>query len=424
METTFEEAEFAHLLSANIRPAKPIESPHLLQGRQAILRDIDRTLYSPGMHIFIYGERGVGKTSTALIAAKTRTEGEVLAVGCDETSTMVQIVRDICRVLLDARLLTRSGETSGTAGVNTGLFKLELSRKGFPSWNIPEHIKGVNEAASLIDECLKTRGDSPVVIIDEMDRVKSDEFKREFSDLIKRIHDKRIGITFIMCGIGKNIDEIIGSHLSAHRAIAPIELPRISMDARWAILGQAADAVGFEVPKEHYIRVSQISDGYPYYVHLFSEGYLWSIFDHSKFSKLGTTEDFHSATTRSIERAEPPLRNSYNFATQKTTGSYDYEEVLWSVAAQTHFDRQIVEIYNRSYLPIIDTRRYATKNYDRKPLEIEQFRKRLYSLCSDRHGSILIKKRNSWYSFTENVVRGYVRLVAERNGIQLGSDHF
>ena len=28
------------------------------------------------------------------------------------------------------------------------------------------------------------------------------------------------------------------------------------------------------------------------------------------------------------------------------------------------------------------------------------------------------------YAFTENVQRGYVRLVAERNEVPLGSDHF
>ena len=58
------------------------------------------------------------------------------------------------------------------------------------------------------------------------------------------------------------------------------------------------------------------------------------------------------------------------------------------------------------------------------PLETHIFRRRLYQLCDDAHGDILIKDRNSWYRFNENVVRGYVRLQAQRAGVELGRDHF
>lgn len=65
------EYEFVSILKQNIRPAQPIDVPELLQGREPILRDIRRTLHSPGMHVFIHGERGIGKTSIALTAAKS-----------------------------------------------------------------------------------------------------------------------------------------------------------------------------------------------------------------------------------------------------------------------------------------------------------------------------------------------------------------
>jgi hypothetical protein len=61
---------------------------------------------------------------------------------------------------------------------------------------------------------------------------------------------------------------------------------------------------------------------------------------------------------------------------------------------------------------------------DRRPLDIDRFRTRLYALCKPSHGEVLIRKPNSWYAFQENVLRGYVRLVAERNGVSIGADHF
>jgi len=60
--TFSDEAEFKRILSENIRPAQPIDTPELLQGRKPILREIGRALASPGMHVFIHGERGIGKT--------------------------------------------------------------------------------------------------------------------------------------------------------------------------------------------------------------------------------------------------------------------------------------------------------------------------------------------------------------------------
>jgi hypothetical protein len=77
-------------------------------------------------------------------------------------------------------------------------------------------------------------------------------------------------------------------------------------------------------------------------------------------------------------------------------------------------------MYERSYLPVMEYR----KDVDRQALQIDKFRSRLYSLCDNRHGAVLVRKRNSWYTFKENVLRGYVRLVAERSGVPLGADHF
>jgi hypothetical protein len=184
------------------------------------------------------------------------------------------------------------------------------------------------------------------------------------------------------------------------------------------IVNNAADKLGFNVDREFVIRIGRISDGYPYYIHLIAEHLFWSIFDHREKSVSANSDDFHEAVGRAIERAEAPLRDAYKFAIQKTKGSVDYEEALWAIAESTHFDRQIKDIFDNSYAKIMSQRT------GRDMLPIETFRTRLYSLCDPSHGTILIRKKNSWYSFKENVIRGYVRLVAERQGIELGSDHF
>src|SRR5665811_786691 len=90
------ELEFKRILGENIRPAQPVDTPELLQGRKPILREIGRALASPGMHVFIHGERGIGKTSLALTAAKAHNNEEPPYVGCDEKSIFTGVVSDLC----------------------------------------------------------------------------------------------------------------------------------------------------------------------------------------------------------------------------------------------------------------------------------------------------------------------------------------
>ena len=46
-------------------PHRPIAEGNLLFGRQTEVRSIIETLNTPGQHVLLYGERGVGKTSIA-----------------------------------------------------------------------------------------------------------------------------------------------------------------------------------------------------------------------------------------------------------------------------------------------------------------------------------------------------------------------
>ena len=417
-----DEFEFKKILSENIRPAQPIDTPELLQGRKPILREIGRALASPGMHVFIHGERGIGKTSLALTAAKAHNSEEPPYVGCDEASVFKGVVSDLCDALLNKKMLSRDSKISGTASINALFFKAETKIEGSHKTIRTDDIATINQAANLIAECAATRQKDAVVIIDELDRIKSTEAKSQIAELIKRIHDMRVNIKLVMCGIGKTLDEIIGSHLSASRAITPFELAPISFDARWEIVNNAADKLGFNVDRKYLIRISQISDGFPYYIHLIAENLFWEVFDHKDSSLDASSEDFHTAITRAISRAEAPLREKYNYAIQKTKNSTDYEEALWAVAEGTHFERQLQDIYSKSYLKIM--RHRSGKDRTRKAIKIDRFRTRLYSLCKESHGHIVVRKRNSWYAFDENVIRGYVRLVAERAGVPLGSDHF
>ena len=240
------EHQFVSILKQNIRPAQPIDSPELLQGRELILRDIGRTLHSPGMHVFIHGERGIGKTSIALTAAKSFMQADPPYVGCDERSTFDGLVGDICAALLDQTYLSSGKDVKGTAGVNVGLFKVEGTLGGSGRVSMPSKIASVNHAANLIRESAESRAPSePIIIIDEIDRIASHDVKSQLAEVIKVMHDMRVPIRMVMCGIGKTLDEIIGSHLSASRAITGFELPRDIIRCTLGHCDQCGHQAGF-----------------------------------------------------------------------------------------------------------------------------------------------------------------------------------
>ena len=60
----------------------------------------------------------------------------------------------------------------------------------------------------------------------------------------------------------------------------------------------------------------------------------------------------------------------------------------------------------------------------RRKLTKIQFSGRLNNLKTQRHGEIIVGGGAGWYEFKENIVRGYVRLRAEKEGIHLDAEGF
>ena len=175
-------------------------------------------------------------------------------------------------------------------------------------------------------------------------------------------------------------------------------------------------AVGVIVGQNHLLRIGQISDGFPSYIHLIGEQLMWSMFDDAEPVSQCAQRHFEEGVHLAVQEAETTLKIIYDTAVQKY--SDDYEEVLWALADHHLLRRQTTEIYDKSYLRIMSERP------DRKKLTKPQFSARLNNLKTGRHGEIIIGKGAGWYEFKENIVRGYVRLRAENDGMHLGMEAF
>lgn len=402
------------VLNRHLTPSAHITTPERLFGRSKKLVQIERAFNSSGRHVFVYGDRGVGKTSLAMTAAylKQATAEEPVYVICGESSTFSEI---LYAVGVNALPLKERMETAGSASTIKGgalSFNAEFKKGDQPRSNFGPP-NDINAAVDIIRYVNTRRSGTTVVVIDELERIQDDQERIKLAEFLNSVSSVQDQTKFILCGIGHTVEELIGAHQSATRKIEAIELEKIPHNELWAIVSTAADELGVEVPQKHLLRASILSDGFPHYVHLIAESLFWSMFDDPNVIQLAGDDHFRAGVKGALERTQVEHKSSYRKATEKTKNTLEYEYALWALADRTETRRQLTSIYDDSYKRITDPSQRMDRN---------QLNQRLLTLKSSSHGSVVVGYGAGWFAFRETIMRGYVRLVAEDRGVSLAKD--
>src|SRR5215472_11106148 len=169
----FEEAEFQRVLYSFLSPSRPVSDVHLLRGRTKKLQQIKQALASPGRHIFIYGDRGVGKTSLAQTVATVNQPGMPSLITLSCAAPFYQVIRDLCA---RCRSLAALGDPA--------MIRVDDGPRQMTGTETPR-IHSVNEAVASLKPVLPDK--AVLVVLDEFDLVKTDHDKEQFADFIKQI---------------------------------------------------------------------------------------------------------------------------------------------------------------------------------------------------------------------------------------------
>lgn len=413
----FTEAEFAKILNTHLSPSTPVQSEEHLYGRDSQIQRIKEALYSPGRTIFIYGDRGVGKTSLAQTVAFAHQSAQHNPVikACTSLTTFGGLITHIAG---DLQGPVKSSDTSAKLGYKLpkglGAAELEIAHNKRKIESPAAEALDINDAVSLLAAASKNRHGDTVVVVDEFDQLSKDSERTSFADFIKQIGDQQLGIRFIFCGVAESMERLFGAHKSAHRYIEGVEVTRLSWDARQAIIDSAAKALNITVGQHPRFRISAVSDGFPHYVHLIGEKLFWAMFRDPHPRLEPTQEHYHAAVNAAVLAIEQHLKSAYDAATMKATN--DYEEVLWAFVDHPELIRSIDSIHE-SYLEIM-------RKLDEEPMDRTQLVAHLQALKSASCGKILASDRRTFYRFRENILRGYVRLRAEDQGLELARDYY
>lgn len=413
---SFNQDAFVEKLGEVVFPSRPVRSIEHLFGREDYLQQIERALFQPGRNVFIFGDRGVGKSSLGATAAYQyqSPDAEPIFVSGSANDTFQSIIANIANQGLNRSRLhdERTNTNLGLdwRGIQFGLGR-EISTK-----NIISELNTVGDAADLLRQVARLHSEKPIVVIDEFDAIKEADERNNFAALMKQLGDQSINLKFIFTGIGKSLDELLGAHGSAYRQLETIELPRLSWEGRWEIVEQAASAFNMTIDHNVNVRISMVSDGFPYYVQLLTEKMLWAAFDDDEKVELLTFAHFQVGLQKAISSISAELKRPYEKAVLQRGDLF--EVVVWATADGHDLQREIKDIY-RSFRGI-----YSRYRPDALDIEQSSFNGYLRKLKSAAYGEILcsLDKRKGWYFYKEKMLRGYVRMQAEVNGVELGGE--
>lgn len=256
-------------------PHIPINQLEHFFGRDEEVKRIIGVITSPGLHILLFGDRGVGKTSLAkttcnLILRKINealNKGKIYSKSCDRSDTFSTLLH---KPLTDAGVnIFKSGDSkrvkyTGTASANIVVAKGEL---------VSEHETNINhrsqtnlDSPSWVAD--KLRDLDGILLLDEVDTLSNSEDKRKLAELIKLLSDFDSGFKIILIGIAKTANELTAGHKSIERCLKEIHLERMSDEDIKKIVLNGMKSIGKKPSDDVVDKIVNISSGFPHFTHL------------------------------------------------------------------------------------------------------------------------------------------------------------
>lgn len=350
-------------------PAHELTDPSKFAGRKSQILALTDALRINGSLPVIYGDRGLGKSSTAvqvqLIALGNSElldsmESAHLALGTDETFLTIMVTcTDSVRALEDLQSLIlhrlQAIELVEEASGDVLLDRTTRSKFSFKYYEretakrYKKRAKRLRERSLSVAERLERElvtlieaFHQPIlIVIDELDRARN---LTGLSQYLKSTSSHEV--KFMLVGIAQSITELILDHTSLTRALHPIQIPSMTKGELADVIDKAVHALSasstpMQFDAEARKDLVDFSSGFPWFTHTIGQESLRIALDDER-ATVTRDDVIHARRNLTNIRFAQQFRDSYQRAVRD---SYQREIVLRVFAAWPESDIPTSDVY-------------------------------------------------------------------------------
>lgn len=311
-----QQLELRAALQRSFSPGAPVNRQDLFAGRVSQLGAVLEACQTRGRHAILYGERGVGKTSLANIVQALASTFEIgsVKVNCDSEDEFGSIWRKVFRAVR---------------------FQQEKKQPGFerlPETQVVSFEALLPEKASPDDvqRILVAIGQPYIIVIDELDRVRSQSTTRRLADTIKTLSDNSINATLVLVGVADSVTDLIAEHQSIERALVQVQMPRMSTPELSEIVDKGLQQSRMSIEPASRDRIVALSQGLPHYTHSLALYAGLSAIDDGRSAIA--ERDVDTAVRQAVKNAQQSVLQLYHRATSSPRRENLYGKVLLAAA--------------------------------------------------------------------------------------------
>lgn len=267
-------------------PSQPVVDRRMFAGRTEVLTTLIRSIEDQRLHIVLYGDRGIGKTSLLHVLTQAAREARYIVIycSCGVASDFEETFRAVAG---DIPLLFHSGFAPTATEAEQGGSLADL----LPAGQLSPRL--------ISDLFAKLTGTRVLVVLDEFDRCESADFRRSIAELIKNLSDRSVRMQLVIAGVAADLTELVEHIPSIRRNVFAMQLPKMSAaEIRYLVKnGEASTGVNFDDNALQFI--VQVAHGSPYIASLISHHAGLAALDQGRLAVHG--DNVAVATVQALE---------------------------------------------------------------------------------------------------------------------------